>query len=114
MSKLRNCHDCAVAPGAYHKPGCDVERCPLCGGQMITCGCDHGNLKEKDLLPWTGIWPGEEECIKFGFWCKGGLGGWIKCDKSDPEARPNLNRLYTDCVWDKAKKAFVLKEKASG
>ncbi len=33
------CHDCAVTPGQLHVPGCDVERCPACRGQMITCGC---------------------------------------------------------------------------
>lgn len=33
------CHDCAVIKGEYHVPGCDVEECPLCGGQLITCEC---------------------------------------------------------------------------
>jgi hypothetical protein len=33
------CHDCNAAPGGYHHPGCDMERCPACGGQLISCGC---------------------------------------------------------------------------
>jgi hypothetical protein len=33
------CHDCAVTKGQNHHPGCDVERCPICDGQIITCGC---------------------------------------------------------------------------
>jgi hypothetical protein len=33
------CHDCNVAPGGFHHPGCDTERCPKCSGQIITCEC---------------------------------------------------------------------------
>ena len=33
------CHDHGVTRGQLHVPGCDVERCPACRGQMTTCGC---------------------------------------------------------------------------
>ncbi len=33
------CHDCNIAPGGYHHPRCDMEECPRCGGQLISCGC---------------------------------------------------------------------------
>jgi len=41
------CHDCNIADGGYHHPGCDMERCPNCGGQLISCGCldeDHPGI----------------------------------------------------------------------
>jgi hypothetical protein len=43
----RPCHDCAVVKGLFHVVGCDVERCPLCGGQVISCDCPYdGDDKE--------------------------------------------------------------------
>lgn len=36
------CHDCNCKKGGYHHPGCDMERCPVCGGQLISCGCLGG------------------------------------------------------------------------
>lgn len=33
------CGDCSAARGQIHLHGCDIERCPVCGGQLISCGC---------------------------------------------------------------------------
>lgn len=38
----QRCHDCNVVLGAYHHPGCDMDLCPICGGQIISCGCQGG------------------------------------------------------------------------
>jgi hypothetical protein len=34
------CGDCAVIKGQFHVLGCDVEQCPSCGGQLISCDCN--------------------------------------------------------------------------
>ncbi len=33
------CDDCNALKGHYHHFGCDHERCPSCGRQLITCKC---------------------------------------------------------------------------
>jgi hypothetical protein len=38
------CHDCGILNkrGTLHKLGCDIERCPRCKGQLISCNCKKG------------------------------------------------------------------------
>jgi hypothetical protein len=33
------CGDCNVPNGGVHHHGCDLEQCPLCHRQAISCGC---------------------------------------------------------------------------
>lgn len=33
------CGDCGVLEGQLHVPGCDLERCPVCLAQSISCDC---------------------------------------------------------------------------
>lgn len=33
------CGDCLAPMEGMHHLGCDQQRCPLCRGQMISCGC---------------------------------------------------------------------------
>lgn len=33
------CGDCNAMIGHYHHPGCDMEICPVCKGQLLSCGC---------------------------------------------------------------------------
>lgn len=38
------CGDCGAEYGYYHHPGCDIERCPICGEQALGCDCEYDYL----------------------------------------------------------------------
>lgn len=43
------CGDCGVHLGGLHHLGCDVQRCPICSGQMLSCGCRFDEDRYCDL-----------------------------------------------------------------
>ncbi len=47
LFEATTCGDCGARPGGFHHHGCDLEACPRCGGQLITCGC----VQQATVLP---------------------------------------------------------------
>lgn len=104
------CHDCHAKPGDLHDPGCDVERCPVCGGQALSCGCDWPEVG--DRIPWSGEWPGVKECRELGWFVvvdpvTAKIGE--RCGPEHPHAHPDLNRLVIEAKWDARLKKYVKK-----
>lgn len=133
---MKKCGSCGVGPGSRHVYGCDIERCPRCGGQWVACDCiyivcglDPASLEEthRDVyengptdemeakwdaewgekrMPWMGEHPGAAECREYGFWCIWHW-GWCSVRAGTLGATEDLNRLYTECTWDAAQQKMV-------
>src|ERR1035437_4581163 len=100
----KKCPDCGVAPGSLHAEGCDVECCPVCGGQALSCGHDATERR----MPWTGEWPGIDQCREFGWYAVSRPGmGWVPCAAGELGAQPDLNRLAIECRWEKQSQLWV-------
>ncbi len=123
------CPNCEAPSGCLHIIGCNVERCPECGGQSIKCVCKevekvfdetqddrffffitHVPVSRK-RLEWTGEWPGALECREFGWYSKLVNGvGLVQCDKNDNGASEDLTRLTNQGVWNAEKGRYQLPE----
>jgi hypothetical protein len=103
---LSDCRRCGARPGERHRHDCEVERCCNCGGQRVSCDCP--SRLQRRRLPWTGEWPGLEQCREFGWFEKFVPGvGRVPCGEDEPGAWPDLNRLYRDARWDSRARRFV-------
>lgn len=76
-----------MEPGRCHRPGCDVERCSVCGLQKTGCSCEG---HDRAFSRWSGIYPGEAECRFLGYVIDHGL---------LEEVTPDLNRLYEEGLY---------------
>jgi len=47
LYKRKRCGDCGVEEGELHQLGCDLERCPICEGQFISCDCNYDKKLKK-------------------------------------------------------------------
>jgi hypothetical protein len=48
------CGDCGVEPGGFHHLGCDLQPCPRCQRQLLSCGCpfdELGGAEDTDPAP---------------------------------------------------------------
>jgi len=54
LKPYEQCHDCGVREGELHWPGCDMESCPSCGWQLLSCGCieSYDEIKDEDRIPY--------------------------------------------------------------
>ncbi|HNJ98744.1 MAG TPA: hypothetical protein PLV13_11500 [Ilumatobacteraceae bacterium] len=43
------CGDCGVADGGFHHPGCDLQSCPACGRQLLSCGCRFDEFEDGEI-----------------------------------------------------------------
>jgi hypothetical protein len=108
LEKTDACWDCATPVGQPHSDGCDVARCLITGLQRLGCHADHDHGHQV----FTGYWPGEIECVEFG-WYSYFDRGWIQCGPDHPEASPDLNRLHSgEAAWDPGAARWRLREAA--
>jgi hypothetical protein len=63
-ARLR-CPECATWEGSLHVPGCDIERCGVCGRQLSSCDCPRSaDTPRVPYIHWPlvcarcgGLWP---------------------------------------------------------
>lgn len=44
LQEGNRCGDCGAKYGSFHHLGCDIEQCPVCNNQLISCDCEFEEL----------------------------------------------------------------------
>ena len=103
------CPDCGATPGELHDSLCEIEPCPGCGtAQYVYCECRLRH--EFCRIPWTGEWPGKDQCREFGFYLKLDENGfWLpeRCSEDYPRKTEDLATLYILCKWNPFLKGLI-------
>lgn len=98
---LPHCPGCGTALEEVHDPVCAVARCRATGLQFHSCDHRATAPVPHDREVWTGRWPGEDACLRLGWYARLEPGhGWVRCDAAAAGAEPDLNRLFSDATWD--------------
>lgn len=107
--KLSNsCYDCAAKIGETHEDGCGHARCLGSGRQLISCGMGRAHAGECLPDKWMGLSAAAFPAIERGWYAKLVPGhGWVRTTANDPDGRPDLNRVMTDCRWDPQTRTWV-------
>ncbi len=55
--EIFTCNYCGCKEGEFHEYGCEMERCPFCGLQLISCECiyEHLGYKIDENAPYSGL-----------------------------------------------------------
>jgi len=98
------CHDCGAKEGQLHWWGCDMERCPKCKGQMLSCGCKVTNLSfDGRYLKIGKVAYSREPYFDVSFFCE-------KCGKMNPRLFMLPDKEWKEVCGVSFKKEVVLCE----
>lgn len=115
------CWDCTARVGQKHERGCDAARCLWTGFQRLACSAFGHAVDYVNGVPvavkveeghdcghdvWTGWWPGKLEAAALGLWCRE-TPPRTPCDPDLPDAIPDVNRLLTECRWDRDRRQWL-------
>lgn len=84
--RTERCGDCGVERGGYHHLGCDIEQCPVCLHQALSCACPNAaeETYHAEDSPWADV-PDVIEMIS-------------KMIREAPELDPSFDHLFIDPV----------------
>lgn len=89
-----NCPKCGAEVDEAHDEFCSVARCACCDQQALQC--ETASNDWRCTRPWAGSWPGDLECLEFGFFQEDGS--------------PDLNTLQVMTHWDARQQRRVLND----